>query len=166
MVHSFLSWINYRVPFTRVSAHCDRSCNIYDPSAAQMAALTVIRMIDLIEEFSRSQPQVLIQKARLERLVAEKERQALRVKAEIQLIWGDCLKAALLDKEPRVNDLVRNIMLQASRVKQCHDKDEAVKLLKLVDDFAELFWSTKDIESAIGPCSYLPDMFFAHPKLA
>ena len=31
-------------------AHCDIPCKIYDPSTAQIAALTVIRMIDIIEE--------------------------------------------------------------------------------------------------------------------
>ena len=35
-------------PPEKVSAHCDIPCGIYDPHAAQVAALTVLRMNQLI----------------------------------------------------------------------------------------------------------------------
>ncbi|MER3420466.1 MAG: superoxide dismutase, Ni, partial [Chloroflexota bacterium] len=35
-------------------AHCDIPCGIYDPHAAQVAALTVIRMVQLIEALPKS----------------------------------------------------------------------------------------------------------------
>ena len=34
-----------------ISAHCDIPCKIYDPINAQIAVLTMIRIIDLIEEY-------------------------------------------------------------------------------------------------------------------
>ena len=34
----------------KVSAHCDIPCKIYDPISSQIAVLTMIRIIDLIEE--------------------------------------------------------------------------------------------------------------------
>src|SRR5688500_1748302 len=36
-------------PPDRVSAHCDVPCGIYDPHMAQIAALTVVRMNQLID---------------------------------------------------------------------------------------------------------------------
>ncbi|MFL2733206.1 MAG: superoxide dismutase [Ni], partial [Gammaproteobacteria bacterium] len=33
-----------------VLAHCDIPCKIYDPIVIQIAALTVVRIIDIIEE--------------------------------------------------------------------------------------------------------------------
>ena len=35
---------------SKVQAHCDIPCKVYDPYIAQYAALSVIRLIDLIEE--------------------------------------------------------------------------------------------------------------------
>ena len=40
----------------RAEAHCDIPCGIFDPHLAQVAALTVIRMIDLLNDLS-SAPQ-------------------------------------------------------------------------------------------------------------
>ena len=37
-----------RAPRT-ARAHCDIPCGIYDPHAAQLAALTVVRMVQLIQ---------------------------------------------------------------------------------------------------------------------
>ena len=42
--------INTIIPFEEVQAHCDIPCKIYDPNATQIAALSVIRFIDLINE--------------------------------------------------------------------------------------------------------------------
>jgi nickel superoxide dismutase len=41
-------------PPETVSAHCDIPCGIYDPHAAQVAALTVLRMDQLIKALDRS----------------------------------------------------------------------------------------------------------------
>jgi len=39
-------------PPTTVYAHCDIPCGIYDPHEAQIAALTVIRMDQLVAELA------------------------------------------------------------------------------------------------------------------
>ena len=41
------------------SAHCDIPCGIYDPHAAQVAALTVLRMDQLVKALDRSNPDVV-----------------------------------------------------------------------------------------------------------
>ena len=46
--------ISYKEKFmfkvNKVHAHCDIPCKVYDPSIAQYAALSVVRLIDIIEE--------------------------------------------------------------------------------------------------------------------
>src|SRR5207247_277757 len=41
--------LDHVAPPTVAYAHCDIPCGIYDPHAAQLAALTVIRMVQLIQ---------------------------------------------------------------------------------------------------------------------
>jgi len=55
MLYAFLKRIERVISIKSVSAHCDIPCKIYDPSGAQIAALSVIRFIDLIEETARNQ---------------------------------------------------------------------------------------------------------------
>ena len=47
MIHALLRGIDRLVSVPAASAHCDIPCKIYDPSAAQIAALSVIRFMDL-----------------------------------------------------------------------------------------------------------------------
>ena len=54
MLHALLEQLNKNYPLTKAQAHCDIPCKIYDPSPAQIAALTVLRMVDLIEETEKA----------------------------------------------------------------------------------------------------------------
>jgi len=49
LVDRAISLLDRVSPPRSVRAHCDIPCGIYDPHAAQVAALTVIRMVQLIE---------------------------------------------------------------------------------------------------------------------
>ena len=51
--------------------HCDIPCKIYDPALAQVAALSVVRILDIISELDTSS---LANQAELARLTAEKEK--------------------------------------------------------------------------------------------
>lgn len=48
MIYELVSKLDKAVGIERAKAHCDIPCGIYDPITAQIAALTVIRMIDLM----------------------------------------------------------------------------------------------------------------------
>ena len=48
MLHKFVKQIDHQVHFDSVDAHCDSPCGIYDPHHALIGALTVIRLVDLI----------------------------------------------------------------------------------------------------------------------
>lgn len=160
MFHKLLEKVDALVNFERASAHCDIPCKIYDPVSAQLAALSVIRFADLIEELNGENP------AQLVRLVREKEIHAEKVKQEIRVIWGDYFKAPQIEKYPDVHELAHKIMMAGSACKQHTSRDKGVELLNLVNQFAEYFWSSKDVATYIATCPYPPAEQVVYPKLA
>ena len=152
----------FNVP--KVSAHCDIPCKIYDPAAAQYAALSVIRFLDLINEIDDSN----INKknaAEIARLTIQKEEHAQIAKDEIVTIWGDYFKEPQITKFPEVHELVHGIMMSGSKSKQTLNRENAEDLLNKVNRFAEIFWTTKDIETENLVSPYPPSMSVVCPKL-
>ncbi|MEL7538255.1 MAG: superoxide dismutase, Ni [Pseudomonadota bacterium] len=147
------------------SAHCDIPCKIYDPSTAQIAALSVIRFLDLIAELEGKSDLTLADHAQLARLVREKEIHAAKVKDEVRVIWGDYFKAPQFEKFPDIHSLVHNIMLAGSACKQHIDRANGVKLLELVNEFAAAFWATKGVDTFTADCPYPPSEPTVYPKL-
>ena len=88
--------------FEKARAHCDIPCGIYDPHQAQIGALTVIRMIDLMTEMKLTHAADSPEAANnMPRYVLVKEEHAELVKREIRVIFGDYIKQEQLDKFPR-----------------------------------------------------------------
>ena len=50
MIYELIKKLDNKMHFSTVSAHCDIPCKIYDPITAQIATLTMIRMVDLLVE--------------------------------------------------------------------------------------------------------------------
>ena len=123
----------------KVYAHCDIPCGIYDPHTAQVSALTVLRMMDLIKDSSSDHD--------LARYVAVKEEHAELCKHEIRVIWGDYFKDEHIEENPKINKIVHHIMSLASKVKQTNDRGAASQLLEEVNNLAEIFWGTKGIKT-------------------
>lgn len=165
MLHSLINAIDTKIGLETVSAHCDIPCKIYDPSTAQIAVLTMIRLVDLINELEAKESPTLTDKAQLIRLVNEKETHGLSVKEEVRVIWGDYFKQPQFDQIPGVHELVHSIMLQASKAKQNVDREATVELLNLVNKFAEAFWQTKGVETHTAACPYPPAEQVVYPKL-
>jgi nickel superoxide dismutase len=147
------------------SAHCDIPCKIYDPITAQIATLSTIRFMDLIEELANQETLTLADHAKLSRLVTEKEVHAEKVKHEIRIIWGDYFKKPQFDQFPNIHTLVHNIMLAGSACKQGIERDKGEKLLALVNEFAAAYWSTKNVETYIAKSPYLPEEMIVYPNL-
>ncbi len=166
MLHSLLEKFDRTRPFTTAKAHCDVPCGIYDPAVAQISALTVIRMVDLITELQNNPEKTAADQARLIRLVNEKESHAIRVKEEIRIIWGDYYKAPQFELVPDANELVHAIMMQGSMCKQHVDREMAMELLNLVNRFAEGFWKTKGVQTFTATCPYPPSEQVVYPQLA
>jgi len=143
--HAF-ALINRLFPHEDVSAHCDIPCGIYDPHYAQIAALSVLRMVQQIEAL---EPPAMDKEARdkymhaISRFTKVKEDHAELCKHEIRIIRGDFFKP---DNSPdNIGQLTDDIMKTASKARQNIDKEAAEKLLELVNEFAEAFWKAKDV---------------------
>jgi len=165
MIHSMLTALDKVSSFKTASAHCDIPCKIYDPSTAQICALTMLRLIDLIEDINAKTAPVSTDRFQLVRLIKEKEEHGIKLKKEINVIWGDYFKQPQIDKYPNIHRLVHNIMMQSSKVKQGVDRDEAIKLIELINDFSTIFWETKDVPTFIAKCPYPPSQAMVYPKL-
>ena len=75
--HKLLSKVDSVSAFSQVSAHCDIPCKIYDPSSAQIAVLTMIRMVDLLKDLEQKEKLSFNDQATFNRLVSEKEADAV-----------------------------------------------------------------------------------------
>jgi nickel superoxide dismutase len=165
MLHNILNSLDKSLNFETASAHCDVPCGIYDPSAAQVAALTVIRIVDLIEELAAKDSLTMADQIRVARLANQKEEHAGRVKDEVNIIWGDFLKAPQFENWANCHDLVHRIMMQGSKCRQGVSRDEAMTLLNLVNEFAEGFWAAKGVATFTATCPYAPAENVVYPKL-
>ena len=140
----------------RVEAHCDIPCGIYDPHGAQLAALTVLRMHQLIAELPKPDPQMppadreaYVHK--LARYTHVKEAHAELCKQELRVLWGDYFTPEHLQKFPEVHGLFWDAMKAASKVRQHVDLKAAQDLLTKVQQIAEVFWKTKGAETRRQP---------------
>ena len=106
------------VKIEEANAHCDIPCKIYDPAVVQVAALSVVRILDIISELEESSKG---NQSELARLTIEKENQARIVKDEIRIIWGDYFKDPQIEMYPNIHSLVHSIMMSASKCKQSID---------------------------------------------
>ena len=146
----------------QAQAHCDVPCGIYDPATAQIAAHSVARFLDQIAELPEA-PLDLESQARLVRLVAEKESHAAEVKAAIVVIWGDYFKAPHFDAHPELHELTHRILMTASACKQETQVANGRLLVDLVNDFAEIFWATKQTPTERVTAKYKPNLDIVRP---
>ena len=165
MIYSIFQFFNKIKPIENVSAHCDIPCKIYDPIISQIAVLTMIRLVDLIEEIKSKDNLLPEDYAQLSRLIAQKEEHGHKVKDEIRVIWGDYIKQPQLEKFPELHELSHSIMLLASKAKQNIDKNSSLELLEKVNRFAEIFWKSKDVNTFKATCPYPPQQEVVYPDL-
>ncbi len=136
------------VPPLEVHAHCDIPCGIYDPHEAQISALTVVRMMQLIGELPKpgpaSKPEELeAYQAKLSRYMAVKESHSERAKSELRILWGDYFTADHAKQHPTLHEAFWKAMKQASKARQGTNLADAQELLTQVQQIAEIFWATK-----------------------
>ena len=150
-------------PLRTVYAHCDIPCGIYDPHQAQVAALTVIRMTDLILELEDASGTVPTHN--ISRYTAVKEKHAELCKEEVRIIWGDYMKTEQLDEHEELNEIVHRIMQLASEARQRVEREVGVELLGAVNRFAEIFWETKGVKTKKVKAPYKPGEEIVYPEL-
>ncbi|MGA8665145.1 MAG: superoxide dismutase, Ni [Thermoplasmata archaeon] len=149
------------LPPRAVYAHCDIPCGIYDPHEAQIAALTVLRMDQLIGELAAPAMDAKPEDraayvSKLARYTTVKETHSERVKSEVRVIWGDFFTPDHAKQFPQVHELTWKILKQASKTRQGTNLADANELLKLVQEFAELFWQAKGAKTRRIPSMQKP----------
>jgi nickel superoxide dismutase len=137
-------------------AHCDIPCGIYDPHAAQIAALTVIRMVQLIQNLPKpdanaGQDQWDTYTMQMSRYTATKEEHAKLCEHELVILWTDYFKPEHLEKHPNLHDVFWKATKLTSTVKQAIDMDASQQLLASCQQIAEIFWDTKGVQTRRQP---------------
>lgn len=166
MLFKALETLDRLFGFKEAKAHCDIPCGIYDPHMAQIGALTVIRMIDLMTELKQSHgadtPDYV---NNMPRYVLVKEEHAEIVKREVRVIFGDYVKQEQLDKFPELPGLVHKIYQLGSKSRQTADRQVAMDLLNAVNRFAEIYWATKGVQTKRVKAPYKPGEEIVYPML-
>jgi nickel superoxide dismutase len=166
MLYKVIEGLDKIFDFEKAEAHCDIPCGIYDPHQSQVAALTVIRMIDLMNDLMNSSSgNDLAFNNSMSRYIAVKEVHAELCKREIRVIWGDYIKQEHVDKYPELPGLVHKIMQLGSKARQTTSRETAMDLLNSVNQFAEIFWATKGMATKRAKAPYKPSEEVVYPVL-
>ena len=169
-LHAVLRWIERVWAAPVAHAHCDIPCGIYDPHHAQVAAHTVIRMNELINDLPKLGPDATPKQRQesvhnLGRYTATKEQHAEIAKNEIRILWGDYFMPEHAQQFPQLHDLVWKAMKSASKARQEVNMQAAEELLKAVNDIAEIFWKTKGKDVVRAKAAYPTEREIVVPKL-
>jgi nickel superoxide dismutase len=167
MIHQAIQKIEQLTRIEQAQAHCDIPCGIYDPHAALIAALSVIRMIDLMNDLAKERASIddMEYFNSMARYITVKEEHAEICKHEVRIIFGDYIKKEHLDKYPELPTLFHQIMQLGSKGRQTVVRQHGLDLLKAVNRFAEIFWETKGITTKRVAAPYKPGEEMVLPQL-
>jgi nickel superoxide dismutase len=166
MLYELVEKLDKKFGFNRARAHCDVPCGIYDPILPQIAALTVVRMIDLMAAFDKDHAEKdLAYFNTMTRYIAVKEEHAEKVKQDVRVIWGDYFKAQHIEQYPELQALTHEIMSLGSKCRQTVDREVALKLVDKLNRFAEIFWATKNVAVKRAKSPYAPALELVYPNL-
>lgn len=168
LVDRAISLLDRVSPPRSARAHCDIPCGIYDPHAAQVAALTVIRMVQLIEALPKptdgaSKAEWDLYNAQIARYTVVKEEHAKLCEHELVILWTDYFKPEHLEKYPNLHDLFWKATKLTSTVKQSINMDASQQLLAACQEIAEIFWDTKGVKTRRQPTNQTAGGEFVYP---
>ena len=156
LVDRVLELFDRAAPPSEAFAHCDIPCGIYDPHTAQLAALTVVRMVQLIQGLAKpgdgaSKDEWDTYTMQISRYSAVKEEHAKIAEHEIIVLWTDYFKPEHLEKHANLHDVVWKTAKLTSTVKQQINMEAAQQLLAGCQQIAEIFWDTKGVKTRRQP---------------
>lgn len=156
LVDRVLQAVDRVAPPSVAYAHCDIPCGIYDPHMAQVAALTVVRMVQLIQALPKpgdgaSKEEWDTYTMQISRYAAVKEEHAKICEHELIVLWTDYFKPEHLEKHANLHDVVWKTAKLTSTVKQQLNMDAAQQLLAGCQQIAEIFWDTKGVKTKRQP---------------
>lgn len=133
-------------------AHCDIPCGIYDPHNAQMAAHTVIRMTQLINDMKADINAPFEERKKIihniSRYTKVKEKHSDLLEEELSTLRDDYFKEEHFKEYPNLNELFVKTLKSAAKARQNVDMQAAEDALSGVLEIAEIFFKTKDVEYA------------------
>ena len=162
MFHQIFKKLDNRFNFDQASAHCDIPCGIYDPIVAQISALTVVRMMDLMAGL---ESEGTAYQNSMSRYISVKEEHAENAKREIRIIWGDFIKDNHINVHPELPGLVHKIMQLGSKCRQTADRESGVAFTAAINDFTEIFWTIKEVKTKKANAPYAPALEMVYPDL-
>lgn len=134
------------LPLQTAYAHCDIPCGIYDPTPTQIAAHTVIRMNQLLEEKSDMHD--------VARIVHVKEEHGDRVEDELGTLENDYFKPEHYEKFPELQGLLKDAVKLSIDVRVHVDMEKAQELLEKVLLISEIFYKSKGVTPVRVPSIY------------
>jgi nickel superoxide dismutase len=165
-MYLLVKWLDKLLSFETAKAHCDVPCGIYDPIGAQIAALTVVRMMDLIADLYKADDQKDPEfQNRLTRLIVNKEEHAEKAKHEIRVIWGDMIKGNHVKEYPELPELTHKIMQAGSASRQSAKRSDGTGLIDRINEFADIFWKIKGVATKKAKAPYAPNLELVYPDL-
>jgi len=169
LLYLLARWLDRISPAPIAYAHCDIPCGIYDPHHAQLAAHTVVRMVDLINQLEKpgasSTPEQRQEYTnKLTRYIATKEQHSEIAKNEVRILWGDYFKPEHLKTFPELHELVWKALKSGSKARQEINLQAAEDLLKATNDIASIFWKTKGFETITAKAPYPTERLTVYPK--
>jgi len=133
-----LTILSNLLPTETAYAHCDIPCGIYDPNQAQLAAHTVLRMIQLLDEHSDSMHDVA-------RIVKVKEKHGDLVEDSLGTLENDYFKPEHFEKFPELKGLISDAVQLSIKTRQKPDMKMAEDMLEKVLLISEIFYKTKGV---------------------
>lgn len=164
MIYKYIKALDEKFSFEQAKAHCDVPCGIYDPITAQISALTVVRMMDLMAGLDADASGVAFDNS-MSRYIAVKEEHAEQAKHEVRIIWGDFISPAHVEEYPELNELVHKIMKLGSKARQTADREAGVAFVEAINQFAEIFWKIKGVKTKTAKAPYAPALEMVYPDL-
>ena len=162
MIYKVLTTIDQKFGVEEAKAHCDVPCGIYDPIVAQINALTVVRMMDLMAAL---EGEGVAYDNSMSRYVAVKEEHAEKAKHEIRVIYGDFISDAHIADHPELPALFHKIIKLGGKARQTADRENGVAFVEAINDFAEIFWSIKGVSTKKVKAPYAPALETVYPDL-
>ena len=125
------------LPSQVVYAHCDIPCGIYDPTASQTAAKTVLVMVQKLKALPEDDLNNKV------RMIMNKEEHAGICKKELLILWTDYFKEEHLEKFPNLHETFWQAAKLCSYNKQHIEEEKAQELVAAVDKIADIFEQSK-----------------------
>lgn len=133
------------LPENLAYAHCDIPCGIYDPHEAQLAAHTIIRMTQMIEEVKDTNKKAIHDIARMTHV---KEEHSSLLESELMTLKNDYFsKAELKEKYSDFWEPFKKALSSNAKARQGIDLKSAKETLESVMQIAEMFYDSKGLKS-------------------